>query len=169
MSLCSTDYLPWPSSTFLHHCYKQSWVIHATQMYHRCTFAQGSCHPRELSCNCCLFTQLGAGYKFDLQLLELDAFRSLQTVSFINQMFSLTHHHRGKCDNAFFFVKSFWLPFMKTLFFIVDILLHTLSNPSGISMKHDWPMTTWARSVRILEYYSFFFDTFKILHYSKLR
>lgn len=71
ISLCSTDYSLWPLSTFVCHCYKQSCFMHAVQMYHRCIFAQVSSHPTKLDCCCCLFTPLGAGYKFDLTVARI--------------------------------------------------------------------------------------------------
>lgn len=55
-------------------------------MHHGCIFAQVSSHLTELTCYCCLFTELGAGYKFNQLLLELDysdALKNLGTISII--------------------------------------------------------------------------------------
>lgn len=54
--------------------------MHVTQMYHRCIFAQVSSHTTELSCYCCLFTQVGTSYKCDL-LSQLNAFNAYELLA----------------------------------------------------------------------------------------
>lgn len=126
MSLCSTDYSPWPPSTFLCHCCKQSCVMYQTQMYHRCIFAQVSSHPTELTCYSCFFTKLVASLKFDLATARMTCFLEPTNCQLYHPDV-WPHSSPGWQIYIFYFFltkKTFQMPFTKIL-----LLLASCTHP----------------------------------------